>query len=108
MQQEQQQYEQQSEQYVEQAVEGAAPPGQAEPFAFDFKTQDQSGNGQYRKEESDKNGVVRGSYGYWSDGIYRQVNYVADENGFRAQIQSNEPGMKKDAESSPASVEFRS
>lgn len=105
--QEQQQYEQQSEQYVEQQVEGAAPPGQAEPFAFDFKTQDQSGNGQYRKEEGDKNGVVRGSYGYWSDGIYRQVNYIADENGFRAQIQSNEPGMKKDAES-PASVEVRS
>lgn len=102
-----QQQEQQYEQYVEQQAEISAPPGQAEPFAFDFKTQDQSGNGQYRKEESDKNGVVRGSYGYWSDGIYRQVNYIADENGFRASIQSNEPGMKKDAEA-PASIELRS
>lgn len=99
-----QQYEQQNEQYVEQQqVEGAAPPGLAEPFAFDFKTQDNSGNGQYRKEESDKNGVVRGSYGYTdASGIYRHVEYVADQNGFRANIKSNEPGLI--GETQPASI----
>lgn len=106
-----QQYEQQNEQYVEQQQQqqveyGApAPLGQAEPFAFDFKTQDNSGNGQYRKEESDKNGVVRGSYGYTdANGIYRHVEYVADQNGFRANIKSNEPGLI--GETQPASIQL--
>lgn len=108
-----QQYEQQNEQYVEQQQQqqveyGApAPLGQAEPFAFDFKTQDNSGNGQYRKEESDKNGVVRGSYGYTdANGIYRHVEYVADQNGFRANIKSNEPGLI--GETQPASIQLAS
>lgn len=94
----------QYEQYVEQQqVVEAAPPGQAEPFAFDFNTQDNSGNGQYRKEESDSNGVVRGSYGYTdANGIYRHVEYVADQNGFRANIKSNEPGLH--GETQPASI----
>jgi len=103
--QQQQQYtEQQSEQYVEQQQQvDSAPPGQAEPFAFDFNTQDNSGNGQYRKEESDSNGVVRGSYGYTdANGIYRHVEYVADHNGFRANIKSNEPGLI--GETQPASI----
>jgi len=107
----QEQYEQQNEQYVEQQQQqqqveyGAAPQGQAEPFAFDFKTLDNSGNGQYRKEESDKNGVVRGSYGYTdANGIYRHVEYVADQNGFRANIKSNEPGLI--GETQPASIQL--
>lgn len=104
-----QQYEQQNEQYVEQQQQQveypSAPLGQAEPFAFDFKTQDNSGNGQYRKEESDKNGVVRGSYGYTdANGIYRHVEYVADQNGFRANIKSNEPGLI--GETQPASIKL--
>ena len=34
-----------------------------------------------------------GSYGYTDGhGIYRQVDYVADKNGFRASIKTNEPG----------------
>ena len=34
-----------------------------------------------------------GSYGYVdSYGIYRQVDYVADKDGFRATIKTNEPG----------------
>lgn len=112
VQQQEQQYEQQSEQYVEQQQQqqveyGAAPLGQAEPFAFDFKTEDQSGNGQYRKEESDQNGVVRGSYGYTdANGIYRHVEYVADQNGFRANIKSNEPGLI--GENQPASIQLAS
>lgn len=102
----QERYEQQNEQYTEQQAEyGAAPLGQAEPFAFDFKTNDNSGNGQYRKEESDKNGVVRGSYGYTdASGIYRHVEYVADQNGFRANIKSNEPGLI--GETQPASIQL--
>lgn len=98
----QQQYEQQR---VEQQVVESAPLGQAEPFAFDFKTDDNNGNGQYRKEESDKDGVVRGSYGYTdSNGIYRHVQYIADRDGFRANIKSNEPGM--DGETQPADIQL--
>lgn len=100
-----QQYEQQSEQYVEQQQVESAPPGQAEPFAFDFNTQDNSGNGQYRKEESDNNGVVRGSYGFRdASGMYRHVEYVADQNGFRANIKSNEPGVEAGPKSQPADI----
>lgn len=109
----QQRYEQQNDAYVEQQQQqqieyASAPLGQAEPFAFDFKTEDQSGNGQYRKEESDKNGVVRGSYGYMdASGIYRHVEYVADQNGFRANIKSNEPGLQA-GETQPASIQLAS
>lgn len=102
----QEQYEQQNDYVQQQQVEyGAAPSGQAEPFAFDFKTEDNSGNGQYRKEESDKNGVVHGSYGYTdANGIYRHVEYVADKDGFRANIKSNEPGLI--GETQPASIQL--
>lgn len=49
----------------------------------------------YRKEESDGNGHVTGSYGYLdADGTFREVHYVADENGYRAEIRTNEPGTK--------------
>ncbi|GIX67275.1 hypothetical protein CEXT_791351 [Caerostris extrusa] len=35
----------------------------------------------------------QGSYGYTNNkGIARQVNYVADHAGFRAQVKTNEPG----------------
>jgi len=97
----QQGYEQQPQQQLDDY--GAAPMGQAEPFAFDYKIEDDYGNGQYRKEESDKNGVVRGSYGYKDvSGIYRHVEYVADENGFRANIKSNEPGLSSESGGKPS------
>lgn len=53
-------------------------------------------------EEGDENGNVRGTYGYTDvDGVYRIVEYTADENGFRANIKTNEPGVGKD---NPADV----
>ncbi|GIZ04738.1 hypothetical protein CEXT_769811, partial [Caerostris extrusa] len=46
-----------------------------------------------RKESSDGKGNVQGSYGYTdAHGIYRQVDYVADAYGFRANVKTNEPG----------------
>ena len=55
---------------------------------------DDFGNHQYRKEESDGHGTVRGTYGYTdANGIFRYVDYVADANGFKASIRSNEPGI---------------
>lgn len=64
---------------------------------------DDYGNSQYRREDSDDTGAVRGSYGYTdANGLYRIVDYVADDNGFRATIRTNEPGL---VEPSPATGE---
>ncbi|GFS95761.1 uncharacterized protein NPIL_198091 [Nephila pilipes] len=63
------------------------------PFLFNFDQIDNTGTTQHRKEVSDANGRVVGSYGYHnSDGIYRKVAYVADADGYRARVLSNEPG----------------
>lgn len=64
------------------------------PYNFGYDVRDEFGNHQYRKEESDERGVVRGTYGYTdANGLYRFVDYVADHNGFKANIRSNEPGV---------------
>uniref|UniRef100_T1KSE5 Uncharacterized protein n=1 Tax=Tetranychus urticae TaxID=32264 RepID=T1KSE5_TETUR len=34
-----------------------------------------------------------GSYSYRDAGLFRSVEYIADENGFRAAIRANEPGL---------------
>ena len=71
------------------------------PYNFGYNIKDTYGSEQYRKEESDGERVT-GSYGYLGlDGIYRHVDYVADDNGFRANIRTNEPGT---ANQNPASV----
>lgn len=63
---------------------------------------DEFGNKQYRHETSDANNAKKGSYGYTdTNGIYRQVDYIADANGFRATVRTNEPGT---APSAPAGV----
>ncbi|GIY45964.1 uncharacterized protein CDAR_430201 [Caerostris darwini] len=55
---------------------------------------DGRGTDQHRQESKDEAGVVTGSYGYRDlYGVYRLVNYIADKNGYRAFIQSNEPGV---------------
>ena len=58
--------------------------GRPEPYNFNYDVKDDYGNNQFRREDSDDTGTVRGSYGYTdSNGLYRVVDYVADENGFR-------------------------
>lgn len=37
-------------------------------------------------------------------GTFRVVEYIADENGFRASIRTNEPGIGKADNGDPASV----
>ncbi|CAG2183450.1 unnamed protein product, partial [Oppiella nova] len=70
--------------------------GVPEPYNFNFEHKDDSGNGQYRRESGDTAGVVRGSYGYTDAyGLYRIVDYVADKDGFRASIRTNEPGLNE-------------
>jgi hypothetical protein len=56
---------------------------QIEPYKFGFDFTDSLGNQQSRKEEISSNGVVTGNYQYIdANGISRQVQYIADENGY--------------------------
>lgn len=65
----------------------------SKPYQFGFELEDGFGMSQYRSEASDGTGVVKGSYGYMDPmGVYRKVEYTADNNGYRAVIRSNEPG----------------
>ncbi|KAF8767248.1 shematrin-like protein 3 [Argiope bruennichi] len=71
-----------------------------QPFKFGYSVKDKHGE-QHREEVGDgKN--VKGSYGFTdARGIHRQVNYVADHGGFRAEVKTNEPGT---ANQNPAAV----
>ena len=58
-----------------------------------YKVEDAHGNKQWRQEKSVNPQEVHGSYGYKDrQGIYREVVYTADKNGFRAHVKTNEPG----------------
>ncbi|KAH8020616.1 hypothetical protein HPB51_002565 [Rhipicephalus microplus] len=75
-----------------------------QPFDFGYNVQDEFGNNQFRQEKGDESGSVQGAYGYTdSYGVYRKVHYVADQNGFRADIKTNEPGVKQE---NPADVQL--
>lgn len=77
-----------------------------EPYSFGYDIKDEYGATQNRKEESDGYGNVKGSYGYTDGyGIYRHVDYVADDKGFRAYVKTNEPGTDNQ---NPADVEIHS
>jgi len=69
------------------------------PHAFAYSAQGHDG-GSTREESSDGHGGVRGSYTLnVADGRQRTVNYVADHAGFRAEINTNEPGTETKHES---------
>lgn len=87
--------------------EDSEPTGTPEPFAFSFETEDEQGNKASRQESSDTSGTVTGSYTITDvlTGATRTVNYVADADGFHAQVDTNEPGTLT---SEPADVQVRS
>jgi len=63
-------------------------------YAFGYN-EDHATGGTFRRETGDAHGVKVGSYGLRdADGRLRIVNYVADALGFRANIQTNEPGVE--------------
>ena len=67
---------------------------QPKPYSFGYEIVDEEGNQQHRAEVADERGAVKGTYGYLDrNGFARQVNYVADQFGYRASISSNEPGV---------------
>ncbi|KAK8782883.1 uncharacterized protein LOC144123506 isoform X2 [Amblyomma americanum] len=71
----------------------AAVPVTAQSYSFGYNSADEFGTRVQRQESSDVNNVRTGSYGYAdAKGIYRHVQYVADAAGFRAAIDTNEPG----------------
>ena len=85
---------------------GAAPVGIETGTSSQFRSEDNYGNynfgydeqhpsgGSSRREEM-SNGVQRGSYALNdADGRRRVVNYVADDYGFHADVQTNEPGVE--------------
>jgi len=62
-------------------------------YAFGYN-EDHATGGTFRREAGSP-GAVTGSYGLRDiDGRVRVVNYVADALGFRANIQTNEPGVE--------------
>ena len=74
-----------------------------QPYAFGYSVKDHHGE-QHREESGDGGNSVKGSYGFTDDrGVHRQVNYVADHGGFRAEIHTNEPGT---ANQDPAAVKI--
>ncbi|GIX74598.1 hypothetical protein CDAR_365821 [Caerostris darwini] len=74
-----------------------------QPYKFGYSIKDQNSQ-QFRQEAGNGVGGVIGNYGFTDDrGIARQVNYVADDAGFRAQVLTNEPGT---ANQNPAAVQI--
>ncbi|CAL1284982.1 unnamed protein product [Larinioides sclopetarius] len=72
-----------------------------QPYAFGYSVRDHNSQ-QHRHETGNGHGAVVGSYGFTdATGIARQVNYVADHAGFRAQVNTNEQGT---ANQNPAAV----
>ncbi|GFS93490.1 cuticle protein 16.8, partial [Nephila pilipes] len=72
-----------------------------QPYKFGYSIKDHHGE-QHREESGDGGHAVRGSYGFTdARGIRRQVHYVADHGGFRAEVKTNEPGT---ANQNPAAV----
>ncbi|CAN7982849.1 unnamed protein product, partial [Ixodes pacificus] len=63
------------------------------PFSFGYDTVDEFGTKLFHKEDADASNSRTGSYGYTdANGLFRRVNYVADAGGFRATVETNEPG----------------
>ncbi|GFS52717.1 cuticle protein 10.9 [Nephila pilipes] len=76
------------------------------PYSFSYSADTEDGGRSAHEESGDGNGRVTGSYTVQGEGGFgRVVNYIADENGFRANIQTNEPGT---ANQNPADVVIES
>lgn len=62
---------------------------------YNFGYDESHSTGGTSRREEQTNGVRRGSYSLSdADGRQRTVDYIADVNGFRATIRTNEPGVE--------------
>ncbi|KAG8201759.1 hypothetical protein JTE90_012818 [Oedothorax gibbosus] len=76
------------------------------PYSFNYNSDTEDGGNSGHQESGDGNGRVQGSYTVTDlEGHTRVVDYVADENGFRATVRTNEPGT---ANLNPADVTVES
>jgi len=63
------------------------------PYSFNYLSESEDGGSSSHQESSDGSGRVTGSYTVNNlEGHTRVVEYIADEDGFRAVVKSNEPG----------------
>ncbi|KAM7301561.1 putative cuticular protein [Ixodes scapularis] len=76
-----------------------------QPYSFGYDNTDEFGTRLTRQETGDEfNGKV-GSYSYTdAAGVHRTVNYIADAAGFRATVDTNEPGTKTSEPADAATV----
>ncbi|XP_037270129.2 uncharacterized protein LOC119161694 [Rhipicephalus microplus] len=75
------------------------------PYSFGYVAQALGGSSS-RQEVGDGNGAVQGMYTITTaEGGQRKVKYTADAAGFRAVVDTNEPGTQSE---SPADVALRS
>ncbi|KAH6938973.1 hypothetical protein HPB50_015334 [Hyalomma asiaticum] len=80
--------------------------GPPQPYSFNYDTTDEFGTRMTREETSDENNHKVGSYSYTdANGLTRTVRYVADADGFRVTVETNEPGTRT---SNPADVQITS
>jgi len=89
------------------AAPNPEPPGNDEPgMPYSFSYTAEATDGLSARQETSDGNVVRGSYMLEGpDGINRVVHYIADKDGFRATITTNEPGTESQ---SPSGVLFTS
>ncbi|KAK8782697.1 hypothetical protein V5799_015962 [Amblyomma americanum] len=74
------------------------------PYTFSYDSTGEDGGRLSQQETGDERNGKTGSYSYQTpDGVYRTVNYVADADGFRVSIDTNEPGTKSE---NPADVQI--
>lgn len=82
------------------------PIGPPQPYSFSYDITNDFGTRLSQSESGDANNVKTGTYSYSeANGIFRNVQYIADKDGFRATIDTNEPGTKSSA---PADVVINS
>ncbi|XP_003739081.2 uncharacterized protein LOC100907407 [Galendromus occidentalis] len=68
--------------------------GPPQPYEFSYTSQDLEGSHGH-SQQADASGRVQGHYSIQlADGRTRTVHYTADENGYRAEIQTNEIGTE--------------
>lgn len=75
------------------------------PYSFNYANQDAEGSHTH-EESGDGSGRVQGRYTIsLADGRTRTVTYTADENGYRAEVVTNEQGTES---KNPADVVIQS
>ncbi|KAM7301829.1 cuticle protein 16.8-like [Ixodes scapularis] len=75
-----------------------------QPYSFSYDNTDEFGTRSFQEETGDASNGKVGSYTYTdATGLTRTVKYVADAAGFRATIETNEPGTKT---SNPAGAQY--